>query len=532
MHAGDRRTGTTLHRRGAWDDCRLLLFLLIITCLSGRPAGATGGDPAIRVAWKVQEADPAGFVLAPPRLPDLSAYTAEAVDAMIDSAVSATISLERMGRNHPELEDFTALKGLRIRQWIKRQHSYPRAIFIRRGYATLEQVARAVGPDLCARPEPGVFLLKIPLVVAQGATLHLDSSVRELRLSQEGGAFIVNSGLLFCLHTRVVGWSEQAGATARFHDQHTFRPFITAFGGSQTYFVDSTFVSLGYHQSKSYGIVISQYSMADAARRFAPPTGWLIGCTFTDIYYGFYCYEAEDVVIINNTYRDNIVYGIDPHDRSRRLIIAGNMVSGSHKKHGIIISREVNDSWIFNNRCHHNHRSGIVLDRNCQRTVVAGNTVDHNGGDGITVYECAHDLFWGNLALANQDQGIRFRNSTDLKLYNNLAISNGRYGIFGHLADLAGTGRNLALDPYTMALSFTLLGGRLADNGRGPISFATPVYGALGQVEMLMPRSSDGIQFTGGLLQYEERVLDILSRGRMVVIRGSSGSGPVVDPTR
>ena len=46
------------------------------------------------------------------------------------------------------------------------------------------------------------------------------------------------------------------------------------------------------------------------------PTGWLIDSEFVDHWYGFYCYEAQNVVIKGNTYRDNIVYEMCIRDSS------------------------------------------------------------------------------------------------------------------------------------------------------------------------------------------------------------------------
>src|SRR3546814_14918680 len=87
--------------------------------------------------------------------------------------------------------------------------------------------------------------------------------------------------------------------------------------------MNSTVANLGYAASKSYGVSISQFSPALAPRMNRPnPTGWLIDSEFYDNWYGFYCYEAEDVVIRGNDYHDNIKYSIDQHDRLRRLIIA------------------------------------------------------------------------------------------------------------------------------------------------------------------------------------------------------------------
>src|SRR3546814_2641288 len=87
--------------------------------------------------------------------------------------------------------------------------------------------------------------------------------------------------------------------------------------------------------------------------------------------------------------------------RSRRLIIAGNKAHDTKEKHGIIVSREVDDSWIINNQAYDNALSGIVIDRNSVNNVVAHNRVYRNHADGITIYESPKTLIWQNLVSAN-----------------------------------------------------------------------------------------------------------------------------------
>ncbi len=76
--------------------------------------------------------------------------------------------------------------------------------------------------------------------------------------------------------------------------------------------------------------------------------------------------------------------------------------TGTKKKHGIIISREVNDSFIFNNRSYDNNLSGLVIDRNSVNNLIAYNEIYKNHTDGITLYESADNLLWGNKVISNQ----------------------------------------------------------------------------------------------------------------------------------
>jgi mannuronan 5-epimerase len=452
-----------------------------------------------------------------PQLPDLSGYTAAAVQAKIVRKTGGRVTVRRMLQQNA-LKDFIGGDN-RMAEWVKRQRGIPQAIFIEGGYVNLSQLVSQLPKQFFRSSAPGVYLARLPIVVAAGATLHIDKQTEELRLSQERGAFLVNDGQLFVTDSKITAWREADNGPATFRKASEFRPFLLAWGGTETYIVNSTLTSFGYQTSKSYGVSISQYTpnMHKRMQR-AKPSGWLIDSDFIDMYYGFYCYEARDVVIKGNTYRDNVVYGIDPHDRSHGLIIADNSVYGTQKKHGIIISREVNDSWIFNNRVYDNKLSGLVIDRNSVNNLIAFNEIYRNYSDGITVYESPDNLLWGNRIIGNRRHGIRVRNSVNIRMYENLSISNGLTGIYGHIKDLSDTDRNIALDPFDTEVSMQVVGGRLAGNGSGPLSIDSPLSVELYRVDLLAPTKSTGISFSGVLGERQEEILDLLVRQQKAVL--------------
>ncbi|MCY1402619.1 Mannuronan C5-epimerase [compost metagenome] len=384
---------------------------------------------------------------------------------------------------------------------------------------TPEDLARALPDSQFSETEPGVYLARLPLVVGHDASLEIGKTTKDFRLSQERGAFLVNDGKLFITGTRLTAWREQDKAPATFRKPDEFRPFLVSWGGSELYIVGSTVTSLGYDNSKSYGVSITQYTPGQAKRlKRAAPTGWLLDSEFVDHWYGFYCFEAENVVIKGNTYRDNIVYGIDPHDRSKGLLIAHNTVFGTKKKHGIIVSREVDDSWIVHNKSYDNKLSGIVIDRNSVNNLVAWNEVYQNHSDGITLYESSNNLLWGNKILGNQRHGIRVRNSVNIRLYENLSAANGLTGVYGHIKDLSNTDRNVKLDPFDTKVSLILVGGKLAGNGSSPISIDSPLSVELYRVEMLAPSKSTGISFAGVLGEKQDEILDLMVRRKKAVL--------------
>lgn len=467
--------------------------------------------------YTVSSAPTAPLHLEKPKLPDLRGYTAEAVAAKIVRGKPGKISVRRM-MQEDALKDFIGGDN-KMAEWVVRQHGIPQAIFIDDGYINLKDLSKKLPKQYISETSPGVFLARLPIVVGRKGILEVDKQTQELRLSQEGGAFLINDGQLFIRDTRVTGWREADNSPATFRSPKEFRPFLLAWGGTETYIVNSKMASFGYANSKSYGVSISQYTpnMAKVLKR-PEPTGWIIGSEFSDMWYGFYCYETRDFVLKGNTYRDNIVYGIDPHDRSHGLIIADNTVHGTKKKHGIIISREVNDSFIFNNRSYDNHLSGLVIDRNSVNNLIAYNQIYTNHTDGITLYESADNLIYANKVIGNKRHGIRIRNSVNIRLYENVAMANGLTGVYGHIKDLSDTDRDIKLDPFDAEVSLIVVGGELAGNGSGPLSIDSPLSVELYRVSMLAPTKTSGISFTGILGDRQDEILDLLVRQQKAVL--------------
>ncbi|MGB3124452.1 MAG: mannuronan 5-epimerase AlgG [Pseudomonas sp.] len=501
----------------------LLVAAMLLASTSAFADGAAVKAPTIAKelqqakTYTISSPPTAPLEMPKPALPDLSGYTAAAMEKKIVRSKPGKISIRRM-MQEDALKDFIGGDN-KMAEWVVRQHGIPQAIFVDDGYMNLKDLLGKVPKQYLSETSPGVFLAKLPIVVGRKGILEIDKKTQELRLSQQAGSFLINDGQLFVRDTKITGWNEKTNGPALFQSPKEFRPFLLAWGGTETYVANSKMASFGYANSKSYGVSISQYTpnMAKVLKR-AEPTGWIIDSEFSDMWYGFYCYETTGFVLKGNTYKDNIVYGIDPHDRSHGLIIADNTVYGTKKKHGIIISREVNDSFIFNNRSYDNKLSGLVIDRNSVNNLIADNEIYRNHTDGITLYESADNLLWGNKVISNRRHGIRIRNSVNIRLYENTAMANGLTGVYGHIKDLTDTDRDIALDPFDAKVSLIVVGGELAGNGSGPLSIDSPLSIELYRVSMLAPTKSSGISFNGVLGDRQEEILDLLVRQQKAVL--------------
>ncbi len=321
------------------------------------------------------------------------------------------------------------------------------------------------------------YTLRAPIVIGVKASFAVEGpSVEALRMSTERRSYIVNAGELFIVGTRVLGWSEEKEAlqTAKYKEKYSFRPYITSWSRSHTYMAGSEFVALGYSGSKSYGISLTSgpkqlvKSQIDEAAR---PRAVITDNSFRNLLYGFYSYEADHVVLVGNEYVKNIVYGIDPHDRSRWFTIAYNTAYDTEEKHGIIISREVNFSTILGNISFDNIGSGIMIDRQSSGTLIYANSAYTNKQDGLTIFESSCKIIASNRFFDNGSSGIRVRNSTDVGVFYNVLKDNKSAGIFGYTADLtkdpAHAHRDFALDPFSDVVAFNAVGNWVEKNGAG-----------------------------------------------------------------
>lgn len=450
---------------------------------------------------------PIAAEISAPLLPDISKYTLPWVKQQLpEKHVPAVIAVEKIF-DITEFQHFT--NGIRAIEWVKRQTSFPQAIVVRSGVARLSDIASNIESRYFAKQADGSFISRLPIVVSHGATLIIskDTNASRLLLSQTRGAFILNTGTLFIIESKIIGWDEKKDQPAYFVDKKTFRPFITGQGESNTYLANSSFKQLGYAKARSYGVSLTGVPEQYKNVVHGNPLGWLINNLFEELYYGFYSNEAEDSVIVGNTYFDNIVYGIDPHDYSRRLIIAENITYKTRERHGIIVSRGVEDSWIFNNKSFDNQRHGIVLDRQSKNNIIAYNHSYNNKGDGITLFESPDVLIYGNIVSNNGKHGLRVRNSQDVVSAKNIFKGNGQLGMYVYTAVPNGKERDLILDPYVKKVSFSSIGDRLLGNKSGVLASDKLFPLLISGMTIKADNSGGSPLFGGAFARYNSEIL-------------------------
>ena len=117
-------------------------------------------------------------------------------------------------------------------------------------------------------------------------------------------------------------------------DSNNFRPFVISWSNSETFVAGSKMAAMGYHAPKSFGLSLSA-GPSNVMKRHSDkgePSGIIVDNVFENFEYGVYTYEAQNVIMLGNEYKNSVVYGMDPHDRSHQLAMAYNTAYGTQSK--------------------------------------------------------------------------------------------------------------------------------------------------------------------------------------------------------
>ncbi|MDQ3304482.1 MAG: right-handed parallel beta-helix repeat-containing protein [Actinomycetota bacterium] len=267
------------------------------------------------------------------------------------------------------------------------------------GPIPFEAIVEAVAdPAWIAEVEPGVFELPAAFVQGPGTTVTITAPrVTSLRLIDRQGVFFGGKGATARFDgVTITSWDPDRAAPDEEPDDG--RPFVLYQEGSRLDIVNSEMSYLGSDRGSAYGV----------AWRLGGSTGEVLDSTFAHNFFGVYTYEARDIVFRGNVFRDNILYGFDPHDATTGLVVEDNEAYGNGS-HGFIVSRYVVDSVLRRNRSHDNLGNGIVMDFASDRNLIEANVVEDNAKDGIVLLGSADNVVVDNVIRGNR-VGVRVNN--------------------------------------------------------------------------------------------------------------------------
>jgi mannuronan 5-epimerase len=174
--------------------------------------------------------------------------------------------------------------------------------------------------------------------------------------------------------------------------------------------------------------------------------------------------------VLRNTFENSHVYGIDPHDATRDMLIAENFVRATRDSHGIVLSRLIHDTVVTRNRSIGNGGAGFFLDKGSWNVTFAANESFDNETDGITVYESRDVRIIDNDVAGNGRAGIRIRASAAITITGNTIHDNDGPGIFVYDWSHAAREPDAEDELHMQPTSVTITNNRLADNTSGDCS--------------------------------------------------------------
>jgi poly(beta-D-mannuronate) C5 epimerase len=399
---------------------------------------------------------------APPPVPDAEAIAAiveELNERPLPASVPGEVAVrEASGERDLDrgfAEDLEALPG-----WTGE------AIAVASGILRLEEVARALArPDLLDCAE-AACRLAAPLLIEHGAALVVDGV--EVRLEQDAGALISAAGDLFVSDAELVGWNASADGPAETDAQgRRFRPWLAGLEANRTLIRRSRLAHLGYDSNSTQGLAFTDAGRADAAGR---PAADIVDNRIEDLWFGFFTWNAQGVRVLRNTVEGSHVYGLDPHDATRDMLIAENFIRGTRDSHGVVMSREIHDTVVTRNRSMGNGGAGFFLDKGSWNVAFVGNESFENGTDGITVYESRDVRIAGNDVAGNGRAGIRIRAAAGIEITDNIVHDNDGPGIFVYDWSHAAREPDEEDQRYMQPVSVTITGNRIVDNDSGDCS--------------------------------------------------------------
>jgi parallel beta-helix repeat protein len=274
---------------------------------------------------------------------------------------------------------------------------------------TLPALAQKAGNAL-RNTGDGVWELRADIAILNGASLRIAApEVKWLKLISENGKFASlkpSGGGLDVVGTCITSWDP--GANAADTNLDDGRGFLLARDGARMEIDNAELRFLGNSTVESYGL----------SWRTEGTTGKITNSLVSNNYFGLYSYEVGGLVISNNEFHDNQLYGIDPHTGSHNLTIEGNIVH-DNGKHGIILAEDCTDSVIRNNVVYRNNHHGIVLYLRSDRNTIENNDTFANAAQGINLNESHDSVIRGNRVYDNNESGIGVTQTSENNLVEN-----------------------------------------------------------------------------------------------------------------
>jgi parallel beta-helix repeat protein len=282
-------------------------------------------------------------------------------------------------------------------------------------------------------PADGVWYLNSNLVIAKGATVHIDSTdTKWLKISSKvtlsaavtklAPAYWIDvHGSLKIDSVKVTSWDPTTNYYAITNGARTGdithlgapRPSVVVENNATgtTDITNSEIGYLGYEQGKHKGgSGIGYYYGGDGSV--------IRNNIIREVYFGLHTFGVGHMVVENNIIRNSGHYGLDPHTGTHDMIIRNNTVYDNKGGSGIICSLNCYNILIENNKVHDNAGDGIDFSRNMYNSIARNNIV-FNEPIGISVSQ-SHNNQISNNTISKSGNGIQVGSgSSNNKIFGN-----------------------------------------------------------------------------------------------------------------
>jgi poly(beta-D-mannuronate) C5 epimerase len=273
--------------------------------------------------------------------------------------------------------------------------------------------------SILAKQAPGTWFLDANLVIAKGATFHIDSTdtkwlkisskvTRSTDVARLAPAYWIDvHGSLKIDSVKITSWDPTTNYYARTNGSRTGadvfilgapRPSIVVENNATgtTDITNSEIAYLGYEQGKHKGgSGLSYYYGGDGSV--------IRNNIIREVYFGLYTFDVGHMIVENNIIRNSGHYGLDPHTGTHDMIIRNNIV-------------------------YNNNGSGIICSLNCYNILIENNKVHDNAGDAIDFSRNMYNSIARNNIVYNEPSGVFVSQSHNDQIYNN-TIYKSRSGI-------------------------------------------------------------------------------------------------------
>jgi poly(beta-D-mannuronate) C5 epimerase len=296
---------------------------------------------------------------------------------------------------------------------------------------------------LAKQSSTGVWFLNANLVIAKGATFHINSTdTKWLKISSKvrhapGNAKIA-SAYLIDVHgslkidlVKITSWDPTTNYYAITNGSRTAsgvfifgapRPSIIVENNATgtTDITNSEIAYLGYEEGKHKGgSGLSYYYGGDGSI--------IRNNDIHHVYFGLYTFGVGHMIVENNVIRNSGHYGLDPHTGTHDMIIRNNTVYDNNGS-GIICSLNCYNVLIENNKVHDNADDGIDFSRNMYNSIARHNFV-YNEPLGVFISQSHNNQIYNN-TISNTGNAIFINSgSTNNKIYYNTLMNSKSHAV-------------------------------------------------------------------------------------------------------